>query len=159
MTFPLGTQIAVENVNSAEANPSLARADIFALILAFNQLINSANAANGLVVTDGGNKINPARLPGNMSIAGNIQLTPGSGIVNVRNVLRLKQIFTDDLGIELGTESPTAGDLIYLLDGDAGKPCLGCFDGLAWRTVRLATAVGNVGSALAVSSAFFCDPD
>jgi hypothetical protein len=159
MTFPLGTQIPVENVNSADGNPSLARADIFALILAVNQLINSANSANGLVITDGGNRINPARLPGNMTIAGNIQLTPSSGIVNVRNVLRLKQIFTDDLGIEVGTESPSAGDIIYLVDGDAGKPCLGCFDGLAWRTVRFGTTVGTVGSAMTSSFEVTCEAD
>jgi hypothetical protein len=145
MTFPTGTVIPTAKVASPNSDPSLARVDFLALITAFNQLIASANLANGVVVLNGSARVPVSYLPSTWSIQGDIALQPTTGIVSINNVLRLYQVYTEDLGSTVGTETPVAGDVCYLVDGDAGQPCIGCYDGTAWRVVRLMTQVGNVG--------------
>jgi hypothetical protein len=152
MTFPSGTSIATTNVDSIDDDPSLARVDIYNLIVAFNSLIASENLANGVAVLNGSGKLAASLLPATMNITGNIQLQPSTGIVNIRNVLRLYQIATTDLGITLGTAAPAAGDMCFLTDGDAGTPCLSVYDGTKWRIVRLMTEVGDVGATITATS-------
>ena len=79
-------------------------------------------------------------------------MTPSTGVVTLNRVLRLTQTVTADLGTATGTSSPVAGDLIYLTGGDAGQPCLGVYDGSAWKVVRLMTRVGDVGAALTATA-------
>ena len=64
-----------------------------------------------------------------------------------------------DLGTFTGTTSPSAGDLCYLTDGDAGRPCIAVYNGTAWKVVRLATTVGAVGAALASVSTVVAEAD
>lgn len=153
MTFPLGTTIPENNLNSPSSDPSLARVDLLQTVQVLNQIIASANLANGVLTLNGTGKITVSRLPSTLSLDGNIQLQPTTGIVSLNRVLRLQNTYTADLGTAaVGTESPTAGDVIYLVDGDAGQPCIGCYDGTAWRVVRLMTTVGDVGAAFTVST-------
>ena len=152
MTFPTGTVIDTTNVATADADPSLARVDLYNLIVAVNDIIASANAASGVAVLNGSGKLNSSQLPSTLSISGGLQLQPTTGIVNIRNVLRLYQIAVDDIGVTLGTTSNQAGDIIYLTNGDAGQPCLSVYDGTKWRVVRLATQVGSVGATLTATS-------
>lgn len=148
MTFPVGTTISTTNVDSPAGDPSLARADIYNLIVAVNSLIASYNKAQGVLVLDNNTQVPTAYLPNAIAVTGNIALQPTTGVISLQNVARLAQLFTADLGAVKGTTSPQAGDLIYLVDGDAGKPCLGVYDGGHWRIVRLMTQVGDVGAAL-----------
>ena len=148
MTFPTGTVISTANVDSPDDDPSLARGDIYNLIVAVNQLIASVNAANGVLSLDGSAKVSTAYLPGTISVTGDQTISPSSGIVSLRNVLRMRQIQFVQLGSMAGTDTPTAGDIIYLTDGDAGNPCLAVYNGSQWRTVRLGTQVGPSGAAL-----------
>lgn len=152
MTFPTGTVISTANVDSPDDDPSLARGDIYNLIVAVNQLIASVNAANGVLSLDGSAKVATAYLPGTISVTGDQTISPSSGVVSLRNVLRMRQIQFVQLGSMAGTESPTAGDVVYLTDGDGGRPCLAAYDGTNWRIVRLGTQVGP--SAAALTSAF-----
>jgi hypothetical protein len=147
MTFPSGTQISTANVASGSSDPSLARADIYNLITAFNSLVASENTASGVLVLDGSGKITASRLPTSYTSA-SLTLQPTNGYVSIRNVLRLYQIATDDLGTVTGTTVPQAGDLVYLVDGDRGQPCLSVYNGTAWKIVRLATTVGSAGAAI-----------
>lgn len=151
MTFPTGTTISTDNVDSPSDDPSLARADIYNLITAFNQLIASENTALGVLVLDGSGKVSGTLLPGTINPTGSLTLQPSSGTVSIRNVLRLYPIVTADLGSFTGTATPSPGDLCYLTDGDAGSPCISVYDGSAWRVVRLMTQVGDVGAALSSS--------
>jgi hypothetical protein len=64
----------------------------------------------------------------------------------------MRQIQFLQLGSMAGTASPTAGDVVYLTDGDAGRPCIAVYDGTNWRTVRLGTRVGDVGAAITATS-------
>jgi hypothetical protein len=148
MTFPTGTVIDTTNVASVNSDPSLARADIYDLIVAFNALVASVNAASGVAVLNGSGKLAASLLPTTQNVTGTLVLQPSTGLVNIRNVLRLYQIATSDLGSATGTTAPSAGDLIYLTDGDAGQPCIGVYDGTKWRVVRLMTQVGSVGAAV-----------
>lgn len=152
MTFPSGQTISTANVISVDSDPSLARVDILNLITAFNQLVASENSAQGVLVLDSGGKIAGTFLPATLTTtSGQLQLQPANGIVNVRNVLRLAQTTTSDLGSVNGTTSPVAGDICYLVDGDAGQPCLGVYNGIDWKIVRFATTVGDVGAELSSS--------
>lgn len=152
MTFPTGTTIPTTNLASASSDPSLARADLYDLVVAVNAIIESYNAAQGVLVLNGSAKVATGYLPSTIAVTGNIALQPSTGIVSVQNALRLSQIVTADLGTQTGTTSPSAGDLVYLTDGDAGRPCLGCYDGTKWRVVRFATQVGDVGAAITATA-------
>jgi hypothetical protein len=152
MTFPTGTTINTTNLDSADDDPSLARADLYAAVVALNQLIASENTALGVLVLNGSGKIAATYLPNNYTVSGNIAMTPSTGVVTLNRVLRLTQTVTADLGTATGTSSPVAGDLIYLTDGDAGQPCLAVYDGSSWKVVRLMTRVGDVGVALTATA-------
>lgn len=150
MTFPTGQAINTSHLDSDADDPSLARVDLLALAQAVNQIIASQNAASGVLVLDSSALVPVNNINGYMAVTGDISLRPSTGVINVRNVLRLNQLDVLDLGTAIGTTSPTAGDLCYLLDGDAGQPCIGCYDGAAWKVIRLQTTVG--GSAAALTS-------
>lgn len=158
MTFPSGTEITTSNLDSASDNPSLAREDLYNLAVAVNQIIASENSASGVAVLNGSGKLDATRLPTTVSTA-SLSLQPTSAIVNLNRVLRLQQTVTADLGIATGTDSPTAGDMVFLTDGDAGQPCLSLYDGSAWRVVRLFTAVGDVGGTLSVTATLSATAD
>jgi hypothetical protein len=160
MTFPSGQQISTANVSSSTGDPSLARADIYDLMVAFNQLVASENSQQGVLVLDSSGKIAGTFLPATYSTtSGQLQLQAANGVVNIQRVLRLHQFNADDLGSALGTTSPTAGDLIFLTNGDAGQPCLGCYDGTAWRIVRFMAQVGSAGADLVSTATLTASPD
>lgn len=160
MTFPTGTQISTDNLDSPADNPNLARVDLLALVQAFNQLVASQNTASGVVVLNGSGKIASTYLPSNFTQTGNIAFQPGGGIVSFTNVIRLQQVYTSDLGgAALGTDAPQGGDMVYLVDGDAGQPCLSVFDGTNWKVVRLMTQVGSVGAAFTAELTLACDAE
>lgn len=149
MTFPTGTTISTANLDSVDDDPSLARADLYNLAVAVNDIIASANAAQGVLVLDASGKITASLLPSTyQTVSGQISLQPANGVVNISKVIRLASVYTADLGSVTGTTSPSAGDVCYLVDGDAGTPCLGCYDGTKWRIVRFMTQVGDVGASI-----------
>ena len=153
MTFPLSTTIPTSNLNSPDSDPSLARVDLLQAVQLLNQIIASANSNNGVLVLNSLGIIAASRLPGNLTITGDISLQPSTGVINVNRVLRLQNTFTTDLGTAAtGTTAPSAGDLVFLVDGDAGQPCIGCYDGANWRVIRFMTQVGDVGADLTVTA-------
>ena len=160
MTFPIGTIISTANLDSPDDDPSLARVDLYNLAVAVNDIIASANTSQGVLVLNSSGKIAATLLPATFTTAsGSIGIQPANGVVSLNRVLRLQQTFTADLGAALGTSSPTAGDLIYLVDGDAGEPCLGCYDGTKWRIVRFMTEVGDVGATITGSASLSATAD
>jgi len=147
MAFPSGTNIDTANLQPT-SDPSQARADLLALIETFNQLINSENGANGVLTLNASGKVQGNQIPGTLAPTGNMVLAPEGGAVTIESVLRLTQLLT----VELDNLTSSAGDVVYLTDGDAGSPCLGVYDGSNWRVVRFATTVGDTGGAF--TSAF-----
>lgn len=160
MTFPSGTVISTANLDSADDDPSLARSDLYDLVVAFNQLIASKNIALGVAVLDASGKIGSTYLPGTyQTSSGSISLSPANGVINVNKVLRLSNLSVVDLGTATGTTSPSPGDMCFLTDGDAGSPCLSVYDGTSWKVVRLMTAVGDVGAELTASVTLSAEAD
>lgn len=149
MTYPVGQTITTANVSSVDSSPALARVDILNLITLVNQLVASANEPLGAAVLDGSGVLDGEYLPGTLVKVGDIAFQPSSKIVKIQDVLRLQQRLTAD---NSQLTAATAGDMIFLTDGDAGQPCLAVHDGGQFRVVRLATAVGDVGAALTVTS-------
>jgi hypothetical protein len=158
MAFPSGTNIDTTNF-SATGDPSLARADLLQLIQVFNQLINSENLNTGVAVLNATGKLNSNQIPGTLAPTGDQTLAPEGGVVNIENVLRLKQLLTVELGNAAGTDSPVAGDMVYLTDGDAGTPCLAVHDGSNYRVVRFAMVVGDVGATLSSTATLSATAD
>lgn len=160
MTFPTGTTISTANLDSPDDDPSLARVDLYNLAVAVNNIIASANSTQGVLILGADGKVSTAYLPGTYQTAsGSITLQPNSGVVNISKVIRLAQIFTADLGSATGTTSPSAGDVCFLTDGDAGQPCLGCYDGSQWRIVRLMSQVGDVGATVTATATLVVEAD
>jgi hypothetical protein len=156
MTFPTGLQITTANLDSPERDPGLARADLLSLTQAFNQVTASANAASGVVVLNASGKLAVSQIPTTLNTTGDFTINPSTKIVNIRDVLRLTQRFVAD---NVVLTSPVGGDIIFLVDGDAGRPCLSVYDGANWRVVRLATTVGAVGAALTSTSTIVATAD
>ena len=160
MTFPTGTVISTENLDSPDDDPSLARVDLYNLVVAVNNIIASANGNQGVLILNSSGKISASLLPATFTTSsGSIGIQPANGVVSLNRVLRLQQTFTADLGGVNGTQLPTAGDLIFLVDGDAGQPCLGCYDGIKWRIVRLMTQVGDVGASITATATLVAEAD
>ena len=159
MTFPTGTTISTLNLDSPDDDPSQARVDLLSAVQALNSIIASENAAYGVLVLDSSGKIGVSYLPSTLQPTGTLTLQPTAGVVSIRNALRLYPTVTADLGVALGTTSPSAGDLVYLTDGDAGRPCLGAYTGTAWKVIRLATTVGDVGAAITATATLVAEAD
>jgi len=160
MTFPTGTTISTANLDSPDDDPSLARVDLYNMAVALNAIIASVNSAQGVLILNGSGKVAATYLPATYSTAsGALTLQPNNGIVNIQKVLRLSQIVTADLGAATGTTAPSAGDICYLTDGDAGSPCLGVYDGTKWRIVRFMTQVGDVGATISATTSFTAAAD
>ena len=157
MAFPTGTEITTANVASADSDPSLARVDIYNLIVAFNQLIASENGALGVAVLNGAGQLAASRIPGTLAPTGDVTLNPSSGRVNINNLLSLAQLTYTELGTIAGTDAPTAGDVVYLTDGDAGDPCLSIYDGTSWRVVRLAMSAGDDAQTFSTAFTLACE--
>jgi hypothetical protein len=138
MSFPTGTVISVSNLNSGTADPSLARADILAAVQALNAIIASANQASGTVVLTGSGKLPSSTIPSQITLASGVQvINPQSGVVNIRDILRLQPVTVAELG-DLENE---AGDVAYCEDGADGEPTLAFYNGTDWVRVSVGAAI------------------
>ena len=76
MTFPTGTTISTANLDSTADDPSLARVDLYNTVVAVNSIIASANAADGVLVLDGANKVPVAQFPTTLNPSSDINFQP-----------------------------------------------------------------------------------
>lgn len=158
MTFPTST-ISTANVSSGTSDPSLARADILALIQAVNNMITSANAASGVPTLTANSQIRAEQVPSELRLQSGIQIiAPVSEIVNIRNILRMATRTVAQLrALEDSVAQP--GDIAYCSDGDAGGPCLAVFTGLEWQVCRLMATIGDAPAAVTASATLSCTAD
>lgn len=141
MTFPTGTTISTANLDSATDSPASARSDLLAAVEALNQIIASENSASGVMVLTGSAKI-PSTLYGTQitCTTGDQVINPTSGIVNIRDVLRMQPMTTADI---TALADPVAGDIAYASDGDAGSPCLTFYNGTDWVVISVGSAISS----------------
>lgn len=155
MTFP-STLINLDNLDSDSDSPALARADLYDLAVKVNTIIGEANGAQGVLVLDGSGKVSTTRLPNNQAYTGVLTLQPSDEIVSIRSVIRLNPLFTEDLLEDFEAQQ---GDLAMTVDGDAGNPCLACYDGTAWRIMRFRGTIGAAGAELTSTFTFEATAD
>jgi hypothetical protein len=133
MTFPT-TPINTTNLDSNQGDPSLARADLLAAIESLNDIIAGANTANGVLVLTGSGLIPGSRLPSQIALPTGVQvINPASGIVNIRDVLRMQPTATEDI---LALADPQAGDIAFSSDENS----LVVYNGTAWKILDLSGA-------------------
>jgi hypothetical protein len=137
MVWPIAQQANTENLEESTSSPSLARQDLYTALTLLNSAILSANEANGAVVTDSFNKIAAQQIPNNLNMTGNIALQPGTGWVTVSNVLNIAPQTVAQL--EANERIPELGDVIVVLDADAGAPAVCFYDGENWRKLPFST--------------------
>lgn len=141
MTFPTGLQASTDNLDSATDNPSLARVDLYNAVTYLNQIIDSENTNNGVVVLDSFGKITGEMIPASVNPTNNIILEPSTQLVGIKNILRLYPLSVDQL-TTLGEDLVfTLGDVAMLTDGDAGSACMAAFDGTDWKVIALGATI------------------
>jgi hypothetical protein len=141
MAFPTGTEISTDNLDSATADPSLARSDLFDAVTAVNDIIASANEASGVLVLTGTGKIPSGIMPDSITLPDGVQIiNPASGFVNIRNVLRLQQQTKSQ--VDAITEM-ISGDVVFVTNGNAGAPCLAVYNGTSWLRIALGAAIAT----------------
>lgn len=134
MAFPSGIVIDNSNLDSGTDSPANARLDLLSLVNAFNDVIASENANNGICVLDNSGKIAVAQLPTNIN-GSSLQLQPSTRVVQIVDCIRLPRKTVADLAIDFPT--PQAGDIVNLSNGDAGDPCLAVYNGTDWKVIAL----------------------
>jgi hypothetical protein len=136
MTFPT-TAVNTTNLDASTDSPASARADILDAVQKLNTIIAEAGLANGVLVLTGSGKLPSSTIPTQITLNSGVQvINPVSGIVNIRDVLRLQQMTTVDI---LALATPQAGDIAFATDGDSTAPALCIYDGDDWRTLDLSS--------------------
>ena len=157
MTFPSST-ISTSNLSSGASDPSLARSDLLQLVQAMNEIIEGANLASGVPTLTANAQIRPEQVPSELRLQSGIQIiAPVSGIVNIRNIIRMAPRTVAQLrALELTAQ---AGDVAYCSDGDNSGPCLALFTGLEWQIIRGMATIGDAPAALTGTATLACTAD
>jgi hypothetical protein len=138
MAFPTGTTIPTANFDSATDNPANARADLLQTVTAVNDIIASENTAGGVVVLTGSGKLPSSTIPTQITLSTGVQvINPVSGVVNIRDILRLQP----NTVAELTALTSEAGDVAYCSDGAGGNECLAFYNGTDWVRISVGAAI------------------
>ena len=129
MTFPTGTSINTTNLDSGTDDPSLARADIYDAVVALNNIIASADTAQGVALLSASNKYDGTKFPTTIAVTGTQTLAPTSGVVNIQDVLRLTALPSSSI---TSLASPQLGDIAISTNADGGSPAVCFYDGADW---------------------------
>jgi len=130
MPFPTGTTISTANLDSGTDDPSLARVDLYDAVVAVNNIISSADTANGLALLDGSGKYKSAKFPTTISVTGTQTISPSTGIVNIQDVVRLTALTNTAIS---ALATPQLGDIAISSNADAGNPAICFYNGSAWK--------------------------
>lgn len=137
MTFPTGQVIPTNNLDSATAKPSDARADILLAVETINTIVADADGPYGVPVLDGAGQIQSSQLPAQYSPGDDLVLSPTTAIVKIQDVLRLQIMPKANV---LALTGSVVGDLVLAADDLTGaNPKLAMFDGTNWKYVALST--------------------
>ena len=143
MAFPTAT-ISTDNLDSAADDPSLARGDLLDAVQKLNTIIDEASTADGVCVLDGSGLVPSAQLPSTYSTVGTTTFTPGTGIVNIQDRLRLTPLNNATI---VSLSDPQLGDIVIAsnISANAG-PGIAFYSGTAWRAIGFGNIAlsGNV---------------
>lgn len=134
MTFPT-TTASTANLDAGSDSPASARADLYLALQLLNQIIESADLADGVPLLDGSGQLQGSQIPSSVSPA-NLTLAPTDAVVKIEDRLRL-QIMTVTQILALG--DPTIGDMcLACTDLTGADPKLAMYDGSEWKYLALA---------------------
>jgi hypothetical protein len=107
-------------------------------VQAVNDIIASENAAGGVLVLTGSGKLPSSTIPAQITLSTGVQvINPVSGVVNIRDILRLQPNTVS----ELTALTSEAGDVAYCSDGAGGNECLAFYDGTTWKRVSVGATI------------------
>jgi hypothetical protein len=138
MTFPTAN-VSIANLDSETDDPSLARADLLDAVNKLNLIISEGGTASGVALLDGAGLIPVSTMPSTIS-TNTLTLAPGSGVVNIQNVLRLTALPTATI---LNFTGNVAGDIILCsnVGNVANSTGLAIYNGTVWRGLPLTANV------------------
>jgi hypothetical protein len=138
MAFPTGTTIPTNNLDAGTDSPASARANLLTAVQAVNDIIGSENAASGVVVLTGSGKLPASVFPPQITLSAGVQvINPVSGVVNIRDILRLQPNTVS----ELTALTSEAGDVAYCSNGAGGNPCVAFYNGTNWVRVSVGATI------------------
>lgn len=132
MTFPTAS-VNTTNLDSATDDPSAARADLLDAVQKLNTIITEGGAASGVAILDGSGYVPVAQIPPTISTSSStISFQPGSGVVQINNVLRLNQLPTATILTFTGNVS---GDMVMCsnVGNIASNPGVAFYNGSVWK--------------------------
>lgn len=138
MTWP--ATLTTTHLDSDTDSVTSARSQIYASLVAVNDIIASRGAASGIASLDATGRIPAAELPAELTTTGatDLVLTPGSTRVAVNNILNLEPRTVSQL---TAIATPVTGDVAYCSNGNAGSACLAVYSGSAWKQVALGATI------------------
>lgn len=158
MSFPTGSQVSTQHLDSNSDDPSQARADLLQAVENLNTIVAGAGSASGVALLDGNGQLPGEQVPSNITPNSNINLSPSTRIVKIDAVLRLQPVTVDEL---LAIENVTAGDCAYVENGDSGAPCLAVFAQNQWNVIPFSTGTISKTTVVAALGTFtlLCDAE
>lgn len=140
MAWPT-TAISTGNLDSTSDSPAAARSDLYAAVVAINDIVSSRGAVNGVARLDSSGYVLQGSINPNLtSISGlPISLQAGNKRVSIDSVINLLPLTVT----ELNALTSQAGDVAYCSNGASGNVCLAVYTGSSWRQVNTA---GNIAS-------------
>ena len=140
MTFPT-SQINTTNLDSGTDDPSQARGDLLNAVTALNTIIADAGLADGVCVLNGSGQVPSSQIPSTITAAGTTTFTPGTGIVNIQDRLRLTPLSNATI---VALSDAQLGDIVIAsnISANAG-PGIAFYSGTAWRAIGF----GNIALA------------
>lgn len=109
MPFPLNT-ISVTTLTSDTQSPAEARPTLLQFVETLNDVIETANTAQGVVVTANTGRISSNLVPATIQITGPLIFAPSDGIVNIKNILHLPFLTKEQI---LAIDNPDIGDVVF----------------------------------------------
>ena len=158
MSFPTGSQVSTQHLDSSSDDPSQARADLLQAVENLNTIVSGAGAASGVALLDANGQLPGTQIPSTIETASNISLQPTTRIVKIDAVLRLQPVTVDEL---LAITNVTAGDCAYVENGDSGAPCLAVFAQSQWNVIPFITGTISKTTVIASAGTFtlLCDAE
>lgn len=140
MTFPT-SQINTTNLDSGTDDPSQARGDLLNAVTALNTIIADAGLADGVCVLNGSGQVPGSQIPSTITAAGTTTFTPGTGIVNIQDRLRLTPLSNATI---VSLSDAQLGDIVIAsnISANAG-PGIAFYSGTTWRAIGF----GNIALA------------
>jgi hypothetical protein len=156
MSFPTGSQVSTQHLDSSSDDPSQARSSLLLAVQNLNEIVAGAGVASGVALLDASGLLPGTQIPNVIETTSNISLQPTTRIVKIDAVLRLQPVTTDEL---LAIANITLGDVAFVSDGDSGAPCLAVFAQSQWNVIPFITGTISKTTIVATIGRFtlLCD--